>query len=179
MPNRSITTYPCLLTIGSHEVYTPTEPIDVFQPNKEIALHHLTFAEEQTAEKANWLLDQVKNGGIACWIANTVSRAQEIFTHLQDEPDLNLILLHSRFPLVQRQEIEEKILNQYGKPSPKVTRPRRGIVIGTQVLEQSLDLDFDLMVTDLAPIDLILQRAGRCRHRSNKQIYSTACQSPP
>lgn len=161
--------YPSLITINAHESYTPTEPISVFQENKIIQLDTLTFTDEQAAEKAHWLLAQVENGGSVCWITNTVNRAQAIFRALQHAPDVDLTLLHSRFPLSQRQAIETDILGKYGKPSTESQRPHRGIVIGTQVLEQSLDLDFDLMVTDLSPIDLILQRAGRL-HRHERDL---------
>ena len=57
-----------------------------------------------------------------------------------------------------RQAIEEKVLRLFGKGGE---RPRKAVVIATQVLEQSLDLDFDVMISDLAPIDLLIQRAGR------------------
>jgi CRISPR-associated endonuclease/helicase Cas3 len=165
----NLDTYPNLLTIGNDTVYAPTEPIAVFQPNKRIHLDTLALTDEQAQEKADWLLAQVQDGGCACWITNTVNRAQAIFQALQDVPDIDLTLLHGRFPLAQRQTIETDILKKYGKPGEGVQRPTRGIVIGTQVLEQSLDLDFDLMVTDLAPIDLILQRAGRL-HRHQRDL---------
>ena len=61
-------------------------------------------------------------------------------------------------------ETENRVLNHFGKESQ---RPRKAIVVATQVIEQSLDLDFDLMITDLAPVDLILQRAGRL-HRHER-----------
>lgn len=72
-------------------------------------------------------------------------------------------LFHARFPADRRQQREEQALSVFGE---KGDRTGRKILIATQVVEQSLDLDFDLIVTDLAPIDLILQRAGRLwRHK--------------
>lgn len=161
--------YPNIITLTSTHIHIPNDPIAVFQPNKIVQLNTLTFTDEQAQEKADWLLAQVEKGGCICWITNTVNRAQAIFQHLPQDTGLDLTLLHSRFPLAQRQAIETSILAKYGKPSTDINRPQRGIVIGTQVLEQSLDLDFDLMVTDLAPIDLILQRTGRL-HRHHRHL---------
>lgn len=161
--------YPNLVTIGNDEVYAPEEEIEVFQKSKTIYVQSSYFDDDQAQEKADWLLAEVAAGGCVCWITNTVNRAQAIFERLPQTADLDLTLLHSRFPLAQRQKIETDILKKYGKPDKGVGRPQRGIVIGTQVLEQSLDLDFDLMVTDLAPIDLILQRAGRL-HRHDRPL---------
>jgi CRISPR-associated endonuclease/helicase Cas3 len=119
--------------------------------------------------KAAWLLDQVRLGGCGCWITNTVQEAQRIFRRLLDltserELPIDLLLAHARCPVEDRQSIEQALMQRYG---PEGQRPSRGIVIGTQVLEQSLDLDFDVMVTDLAPVDLLLQRAGRL-HRHER-----------
>jgi CRISPR-associated endonuclease/helicase Cas3 len=73
-----------------------------------------------------------------------------------------LSLFHSRFALCDRLDKEDSILAHFGKYSDSEVRRGR-ILIATQVVEQSLDLDFDLMITDLAPIDLMIQRAGRLR----------------
>jgi CRISPR-associated endonuclease/helicase Cas3 len=122
---------------------------------------------------AAFLKEELVDGGCTAVICNTVRRAQDIYRALQDAdlglPANDLILFHARFPPIWRQKIEKKVLAKFGKPdengrSPH--RPQRAIVVATQVIEQSLDLDFDLMITDLAPIDLVLQRAGRLhRHK--------------
>ncbi|VAW35174.1 CRISPR-associated helicase Cas3, partial [hydrothermal vent metagenome] len=124
-----------------------------------------------------FLKDALLDGGCAAIICNTVRRAQDIYRALQaadlDISQDDLILFHARFPPIWRQGIEKKVLEKFGKPddngrSPH--RPRRAIVVATQVIEQSLDLDFDLMISDLAPVDLILQRAGRLhRHKRTAQ----------
>ena len=104
-----------------------------------------------------------------------MKRSQNIYKALNElkketSLDIELDLIHSQFPLSNRQDKEIQLKDKYGRKGDK--RPKRGIVIGTQVLEQSLDLDFDVMVSDLAPIDLLLQRAGRLhRHeRSNRPL---------
>ena len=114
------------------------------------------------------LQDALAEGGCAAIICNTVSRAQQLYQAIAEAgfdllPD-DLILFHARFPPIWRKELEDKVLTKFGKDVAK--RPFRAIVIATQVIEQSLDLDFDVMITDLAPVDLVLQRAGRLhRHQ--------------
>jgi CRISPR-associated endonuclease/helicase Cas3 len=143
-----------------HPPHHATPP--AYQPERRLAVRLLHVAEDAPAAKAQWLLEAVAGGGCACWISNTVAQAQQIFAELtDDEPsdDIDLTLLHARFPLEERLAREQQLTDKYGPDGSR--RPKRGIVVGTQVLEQSLDLDFDVMVSDLAPIDLLLQRAGR------------------
>ena len=110
------------------------------------------------------------NGGCAGVICSTVSRAQEVTECLSEAlgPG-DVMLTHSRFSDLDRMANEERLRSLLG---PRATsengrRPRRLVVVGTQVLEQSLDIDFDLLVTDVAPVDLVLQRLGRL-HRHNR-----------
>ncbi|WP_201336213.1 CRISPR-associated helicase Cas3', partial [Lactobacillus nasalidis] len=108
--------------------------------------------------------EQIKDGGIAGIIVNTVKRAQE-FAKLVD-PSQQCLVLHSAFLASDRTELEDKLQKMIGKNGE---RPEKMIVIGTQVLEQSLDIDFDVLFTDIAPIDLLLQRAGRLhRHKISR-----------
>jgi CRISPR-associated endonuclease/helicase Cas3 len=74
----------------------------------------------------------------------------------------HLHLFHSRFAMIDRQRIETDTLERFGDGSNHEHRKGQ-VLIATQVVEQSLDLDFDVLITDLAPIDLIIQRAGRLR----------------
>jgi len=116
----------------------------------------------------------LQNGGCATVICNRVARAQELYKEIQAAglvQEEDLILFHARFPFAWREEIEEKVLGKFGKDKSggkNPNRPQKSIVIATQVIEQSLDLDFDFMVSDLAPMDLLIQRAGRLhRHSQN------------
>lgn len=167
--------YPLILLGSSKGLYrcSPTTS----QPNRKIKLNKLNFREDQPTQKAEWLIQQVDKGGCVCWITNTVNRAQEIYKEVKrlSDPGTELLLFHARFPLVQRQEIETSLVGMLGPDKSK--RPARSIVIGTQVLEQSLDLDFDLMVSDLAPIDLLLQRSGRL-HRHTQTLRSSKLRIP-
>lgn len=127
---------------------------------------------------AGSLQGQLRNGGTAVVICNTVRRAQEVYLALKpffpdtaDDGMPELDLLHARFLWKDRAERERRVLRRFGKSETQadsypVQRPSRAVLVATQIVEQSLDLDFDVMVSDLAPIDLLLQRSGRLhRHR--------------
>lgn len=108
------------------------------------------------------------SGGCIAIVCNTVRRAQEVFDTvrglLPGEADDGAPLVHlftSRFRNCERRDIEGLVRRRYGKEGEGVERPPAAVLVATQVVEQSLDIDFDLMVTEFAPADLILQRAGR------------------
>ncbi|MFI7077129.1 CRISPR-associated helicase Cas3' [Micromonospora sp. NPDC049903] len=105
----------------------------------------------------------VECGGSAAVVCNTVGDAQQTYRVVRGwaPADVSVILLHSRFPARRREEITGRITARLGRNGDRSVST---IVIATQVIEQSLDLDFDLLVTDLAPMAQLLQRAGRC-HR--------------
>ena len=105
-------------------------------------------------------------GHCACWVRNTVADALEAYAlWVQEIGAANVILYHARFALTDRLHIGAEVLKRFGKESTAADRRGR-LVIATQVVEQSLDVDFDYMVTDLAPIDLIIQRAGRLKRHA-------------
>ena len=65
-------------------------------------------------------------------------------------------LLHSRFPFEDREARELRTLARFGKPG-EAQRPAKAVLVATQIIEQSLDIDFDIMVSELPPIDLLFQ----------------------
>ena len=128
--------------------------------------------------------EHLAKGGMGLALVNTVQRAQDLYQLFPEGKTLSrdghnvgkrlsdgteIFLFHARFPAEQRQKREDQALETFGETK---IRNGRKILIATQVVEQSLDIDFDLMVTDLAPIDLVLQRAGRLwRHsRGNRPL---------
>lgn len=132
-----------------------------------------TRKEVQRSVAVNWLSDSsqaieviyrsVEAGECICWVRNTVKDALAAFQRLVAEgkiPEENLLLFHSRFAFGDRMAIEEKTLDWFSKNAPADTR-RGKVLIATQVVEQSLDIDLDNMISDLAPVDLLIQRAGR------------------
>ncbi|TNM38286.1 CRISPR-associated helicase Cas3' [Nocardioides albidus] len=155
--------YPAVTTVDRHGLELIPAPEDVgAEPERVIEVVSL---DDELDSLATVLAEQLADGGCAAVIRNTVGRAQETARFLRERfPDLDVVLIHSRFIATHRADREASLRDTLG-PDP-AQRPARQVVVGTQVLEQSLDLDFDLMMTDLAPVDLVLQRVGRLhRHR--------------
>ncbi|GAA4898613.1 CRISPR-associated helicase/endonuclease Cas3 [Streptomonospora salina] len=130
---------------------------------------------DRTEALRRLLAPVLSRGGTAAVVCTTVKEAQETYDlvrRLIDEAGggpgegTELHLLHARFPQWQRDEITATVLHAFGKDGAKDgARPRSAVLVATAIIEQSLDIDLDLMVTDLAPLALLLQRAGRCwRH---------------
>ncbi|MGX6991068.1 CRISPR-associated helicase Cas3', partial [Pseudolactococcus reticulitermitis] len=109
----------------------------------------------------------LSGGGIAGIIVNTVRRAQELYHLISNQFGLeNVELLHSSFIATQRVNKETNLMSKIGK---NAIRPDKKIIIGTQVIEQSLDIDFDILFSDLAPMDLLIQRIGRLHRHEIKR----------
>jgi CRISPR-associated endonuclease/helicase Cas3 len=123
----------------------------------------------KTEEVETLMLEATRSGRCVCWIRNTVADAREAYAGLLGKvPRDKLELFHARFAMGDRLEIEQRVLQRFGKHGAAEQRAGH-VVIATQVVEQSLDLDFDVMISDLAPIDLLIQRAGRlCRHTRDR-----------
>ncbi len=125
--------------------------------------HSFTLGEELKAS--------LSEGGCVAVICNTVKRCQRVYTALKNYfPEDELSIFHARYLFKDRAAREKQTLEWFGKD--RSSRPSKMIIVTTQVIEQSLDIDFDLMVTDMAPVDLILQRGGRL-HRHELREGST------
>ncbi|MBG6136312.1 CRISPR-associated helicase Cas3' [Longispora fulva] len=109
----------------------------------------------------NLLEDRLQDGGCVLVIRNTVPRAQSAYAALKKTFGADVVLLHGRLDAADRAERTEACLEKLGPPSKDRQRPERLIVVATQLAEQSFDVDADLLITDLAPMDLLLQRIGR------------------
>ena len=156
-------TYPCVFGVDLQgaPVY---EPVVMTSSTLEI----VPVVVEKSAKVcmlADMVMEIVADKGCVACIVNTVTEAQELYDLLKDRlPEEELILFHSRFTLEHRLEIEEEIVSKYGKDRK---RPHRGVVVASPVLQESLDVCFDGMLSELAPFDLILQRAGRLHRHEN------------
>ncbi|WUJ18677.1 CRISPR-associated helicase Cas3' [Streptomyces sp. NBC_00390] len=114
------------------------------------------------------LADELDAGGCALVVRNTVKRVLETAKVLRTRfGDEQVTVAHSCFVDVDRAAKDASLLECFGPPGKATHRPGGPrIVVASQVAEQSLDVDFDLLVTDLCPVDLLLQRMGRLhRHQ--------------
>jgi CRISPR-associated endonuclease/helicase Cas3 len=177
---------------GLPEPEKPYPRLSVFFPGKEIRQKHfeadparrialrLKPIPSDLPSMRSALEEHLAHGGLALALVNTVQRAQDLYRLFpEDEPleregqrvgkrlsdGTEVFLFHARFPADRRQRREDEALEIFGEGA---NRTGRKILIATQVAEQSLDLDFDLIATDLAPIDLVLQRAGRLWRHTRK-----------
>lgn len=129
-----------------------------------------------TGEVGDKLEELLVNGGCAGIMVNTVNRAQNIYMELAARfGDTTIRLLHSRFIPADRAGKEAELRGLLGPGD--AFRPHKLIVVGTQVMEQSLDIDFDVLFTDICPMDLLIQRIGRLhRHdRTRPDGLANAC----
>lgn len=115
-----------------------------------------------------------REGGAVLWICNTVDAAQRQYQHLTNltGQEFPAGLLHSRFPFWKRDQLETEWMERFGKDG----KTRCGsILVSTQIVEQSVDLDADLLITELAPTDMLLQRLGRLwRHERGHRPVDSA-----
>jgi len=117
------------------------------------------------------MLQAAEQGAQVVFICNLVDVAQATAKQLRQHKCVPVDLFHARYRFCDRQAIEKEVVEKYGK---KGDRSQGRILVATQVVEQSLDLDFDWMITQLCPVDLLFQRLGRLhRHdwRSRPKGY--------
>ncbi len=129
-----------------------------------------------TQEIIQQAINAANSGAKVALICNLVDVAQQAFQAIRKVSTFPVFLFHSRFTLEDRQQIEKEILTRFG-----ATASHSGgcVLIATQVVEQSLDIDFDWMVTQLCPVDLLFQRLGRLHRHPHKDTYRPAgCRSP-
>ncbi|MGA2620669.1 MAG: CRISPR-associated helicase Cas3' [Thermoguttaceae bacterium] len=123
---------------------------------------------EATEDAVDEAVALAENGGCVLWVCDTVGAAQEQYQRFRAVAGerYRLGLLHSRFPFWRRQELEDEWMERLGKSG--ATRCA-SILVSTQVVEQSVDLDADLLISELAPTDMLLQRTGRLwRHERGR-----------
>lgn len=155
------TAYPLLTHVSEMD----TEEIQIGTREGTGRTIYVEFFNEQVSVEEK-IVSTSKEGKCVCWIRNTVDDAVDAYEKLVNIlGEEKVDLFHARFVMGERLEIENRVLKTFGKESNESTRKGR-VLIATQVIEQSLDLDFDYMISDLAPIDLLIQRVGRLQRHS-------------
>lgn len=137
---------------------------------KQDYLYKLVYLKESEAMEgtiANAALEKVENGGCLAVIVNTVDEARNIYRKICEikDDDTDVFLMHGRNTINNKEKSVDNVKRLFGKD--RSNRPKKAIVVSTQIIEQSMDVDFDFMFTELAPIDLLIQRFGRYRRHDD------------
>ena len=166
-------------TIGKENIKIAEKPFYKKDNEENIIIRHKIKYEEKDFEY-NEILEKAKNNKVLI-ICNTVRRSQDVYIKLKEKNKQNteINLLHSRFIFKDRKLKEEKI-QEFASTKEEKRNNDAGIWISTQIVEASLDIDFDVLYTDMCSADSLLQRMGRCyRNRIYKEnepnifIYDT------
>lgn len=162
-----------------YEVSLPEKELDKFNRH---TLHKLT----EWHDADNVVNDAISDNKKVLIVCNRVKTAQEQYQYFEEKyPDIPILLIHSRFKRGDRNDKEKKLigLNELGEAIYEFnTSPKACIVVATQVVEVSLDISFDLMITETAPLDSLIQRFGRVnRKRTSETIgkYKPVYLIPP
>ncbi|MYV46291.1 CRISPR-associated helicase Cas3' [Streptomyces sp. SID2888] len=166
--------YPCVTAAygvnGLAVAETSREAVQSWRESAPVRLAWLPDTDPAGTRVAAAARDAVAGGGVALVVVNQVDRAQAIYRDLWDGGfDGVLHLLHGRLCAAHRADRTADCLRLMG-PQADDDRPERMVVIATQLAEQSFDVDADILITDLAPTDLLLQRIGRLhRHGGTRR----------
>ncbi|MDI1471659.1 CRISPR-associated helicase Cas3' [Thermodesulfovibrio sp. 1176] len=146
--------------------------INRYNQYENICKHKIEIREVDIEKNIDEILSKAKEGKRVLVILNTVEKAQEIYKKISetDKDNIYLKLLHSRFTFNDRKRLEDEIVGTKDKigtfSNPKPDSEKEGkILVATQVVEASLDIDADILYTELAPIDSLVQRMGRVLRR--------------
>lgn len=161
LPDLPDDAYPLITAIAPDAPVLMARPEAASGRRTEVSLRRL---DDDLSSLEETLREHLADGGCALVVRNTVDRVLEAADRLRARfGDDAVLVAHSRFTATDRAERDASLLSLFG---PEGDRPGLKIVVASQVVEQSLDVDFDLLVTDAAPVDLVLQRMGRLhRHR--------------
>lgn len=165
------------------------EHIDKYNDREKICKHKIEVREDDITKKVDEILRKAKYGNRVLVILNTVGTAQKVYEEISkaNTDNIYLRLLHSRFTFNDRKSLEDEIVGTEGKQgtfaNPKPDSEQEGkILVATQVVEASLDIDADILYTELAPIDSLVQRMGRVLRRirdiESYKIYLDAKEPP-
>jgi len=145
---------------GREQVYEVSLPKDILETFNRHTIHKVGYWTE-----CDGLMDEgITNGKKILLVCNQVKRAQRLYETLSERyPMISRMLIHSRFKREDRQRLENRLKTVFNVSDNPC------IVVSTQVVEVSLDISFDMMITECAPIDALIQRFGRVNRKRTKQ----------
>ncbi|MGC8481763.1 MAG: CRISPR-associated helicase Cas3', partial [Acidimicrobiales bacterium] len=135
-------------------------PVEASSRELSVEVRHLNAGDDELSSMCHLLSEMLREGGCALVVRNTVARAIEAAKVLKECLPFEVRLLHSRFTAEDRLAKEARLRIDFGL-GRSAMNGEPVIVVATQVVEQSLDVDFDVLFSDVAPLDLLLQRIGR------------------
>lgn len=140
-----------------YEVKLPDEVLDTFN-------RHIIHKADSMESLSNVIDEAIQQNQKILLVCNQVKRAQSLFNNLSERyPHVGKMLVHSRFKRGVRSQLESDLRNIYNNSTEAC------LVVSTQVVEVSLDISFDLMVTECAPVDALIQRFGRINRKRSKE----------
>ena len=177
--NRLIDGYPVLSWVKAQECAIHQKVITNHLIQKKNILLSFRTIEDCFAEAVK----RASEGQQVLWIENTVKNAQSVYESIssivsQKSAVIEIGLIHSKFTKSDRLKLEGKWLNILGKSATNSERLLKGrILVGTQILEQSIDIDADFLISRIAPSDMILQRMGRLWRHNRVRKDNTKCET--
>jgi CRISPR-associated endonuclease/helicase Cas3 len=168
-PRAERDSYPLITSVRDGRAQTLAPPASAIGRTVKVRLH--VFDDDAVAATA---VAAAMAGACVVCIANTVGRAQRWYNAVLAAMPADAFavgLLHAKFTARRRADIEDQWMDRLGSPHlAEANRPNGCILVATQVVEQSVDIDADFMISELAPTDMLLQRAGRLwRHRRERR----------
>lgn len=164
--------YPCITRQSAESIF---EQAVESQSSRRVRLE-CVHDDEMAFDEA---IGKAIDGNYVLWIENTVTDAQKVYRKIAARCkcfDFQIGLLHSRFTGSDRSRKEKEYVKVFGKDGWNERDGRGFILIGTQILEQSLDIDADVLFTRIAPADMLLQRMGRVwRHKHPERKGQPEC----
>lgn len=167
--------YPALWHATQGAVIPRTVSDDQQPKRREVEIECLKLADAfPDTDLIERIIKAAESGALVAVVVNLVSDAQRLARSLRERTQINVDIFHARFRFNDRQKKEDAVLALYGRNAPRIAGR---ILVATQVVEQSLDLDFDWMLTQICPVDLLFQRLGRL-HRHAREQRPTGFESP-
>lgn len=157
--------YPLITVATAEEIHVTS-----VEPSPTNLVGDVQILDEEERPLSVLLDELLDEGGCALVICNTIGRAQAAYSCLMDIFGDDVELHHAGFVAWERVEKEDLLRQGLGPDCHRgAGRPWRKIVVATQVAEQSLDIDADVLITDIAPIDLLIQRIGRLHRHARPE----------